>query len=495
MTDKMRIMIVMISVAAAAGLWAGEPLQLSLDQAVMMARVRSVNAAAALDELRAAYWEWRTFRADQLPEISFEGTLPSYSRQYTSYMNDSGDYSFVPNNYLEASGRLAVSQQVRLTGATLSLNTSLDYLRQFGRNASNRFMSIPVALTIDQPLFGVNTMKWNARIEPVRYAEAKAAFLSESEEVALTAINYYFDLLLSGENVAIAEQNLANAERLYAVAVEKRQMGQISENDLLQMELNVLDAKSDLTDCRSSYKSSMFALSTFLDLSDETEIMPSIPPKVPDVTIDFGAALDYALANNKFAKTLLRRQLEADYEVARAKGDLRQIDLFLQVGFTGTDDHFAGAYSRLRSNQMASIGVRLPLVDWGKRSGRVKVAESNRRVTQSTLRKETLDFNRQLFILVERFANQQAQLDIARRANEIADRRYNTNVETYLIGRISTLDLNDSQSRKDESRRQYISELYKFWSYWYQLRSVTLHDFVTGGDIDADFESILNTPI
>ena len=61
---------------------------LSLDDAIARARVRSVDAAVALDELRTAYWEWRTFRADQLPELSFRATAPSYAKQYSSYMDD-----------------------------------------------------------------------------------------------------------------------------------------------------------------------------------------------------------------------------------------------------------------------------------------------------------------------------------------------------------------------------------------------------------------------
>ena len=34
------------------------------------------------------------------------------------------------------------------------------------------------------------------------------------------------------------------------------------------------------------------------------------------------------------------RQLEADFEVAKAKGNLREIKLYAQVGFTGTDNEF-----------------------------------------------------------------------------------------------------------------------------------------------------------
>ena len=104
---------------------------------------------------------------------------------------------------------------------------------------------------LNKPIFGVNSVKWDRRIEPVRYSEAKAAFLSATEEVTMSTINYFFNLLLARENVSIARQNLDNARKLHEVAKAKRRMGQISENDLLQLELNVLNAQSALTENES----------------------------------------------------------------------------------------------------------------------------------------------------------------------------------------------------------------------------------------------------
>lgn len=469
---------------------AARELSLTLDDAIAMARVQSVDAAVALDELKTAYWQWRSYRAERLPEITFTATLPSYNDRYTSYMNADGEYSFVRTHNLDAQAQLSVSQNIPLTGGSVSLSTSLDYMRQFEDGGSNRFLTIPVALTLQQPIFGVNTFKWDSRIEPVRFQEAKAAFLSATEDVALTTVNYFFTLVMSHENVAIARQNLENADKLYAVAVEKRKMGQISENDLRQMELNMLEAQSDLTECSSTLKSDMFTLRSFLDLGEDVEIVPVVPETIPAAHITYADALERALANNKFAKNICRRQLEADYEVAKAKGDLRQIKLYAQAGFTGTDHRLGDAYSRLRGNQLIEVGLSIPLVDWGKRRGKVKVAESNRRVMESRLRQESLDFNQQLFVLVERFGNQQQQLSIAVRANEIAGQRYTTNFETFMIGKISTLDLNDSQTKKDESKRQYINELYKFWNYWYRIRSLTLYDYEHLGDINADIDRL-----
>lgn len=486
-----RFFIIYVFLAWMYGTTAARELTLALDEAIAMARVGSVDAAVALDELRSAYWQWRSYRADRLPEISFTANAPSYANQYSSYMNGQGDYSFVRDHHLDAQAQLSVTQNIPLTGGKISVVSSLDFMRQFGEDGGNRFLTIPVALTLSQPVFGVSTLKWDSRIEPVRYTEAKAAFMSATEDVAITTIDHYFSLILSRANLKTATQNYENARRLHIVAKEKRAMGQISENDLLQMELNELEAEADMTECESTLKANMFALRSFLGLDEDVEIVPEIPDSIPRVEICYADALEYALANNKFATSMRRRQLEAEYEVAKAKGNLRQINLFAQVGYTGTDSKIGEAYRRLRGNQLVEVGVSIPLVDWGKRRGKVKVAESNSRVTASRLRQERMEFSQELFVLIERFSNQQRQLDIASRSNDIARRRYDTNVQTYLIGRISTLDLNDSQVKKDEMMRAYIDQLYKYWSYWYQIRSLTLYDFQYGKNINADIDRLV----
>ena len=66
-----------------------------------------------------------------------------------------------------------------------------------------------------------------------------------------------------------------------------------------------------------------------------------------------------------------------------------------------------------------------------------------------------------------------------------------SNVETFMIGKISTLDLNDAQVSKDQARRNHISELMYYWYYYYKIRSITLWDWERNTNIDADFEKIV----
>ncbi len=467
------------------------PRMMSLDETIAIARKNSVNAAVALNELKTAYWEYRTFRANLLPEINFSSTLPSYNKNYNPYQQSDGSYTFIRNDYLGINGNLSIDQNIWFTGGKLSLSSSLDFMKQLNGNNTQQFMSIPVALTLTQPIFGTNTIKWERKIEPLRYREAKASFLSATEEVTMTTINYFFNLLLAREKVNISRQNFDNAQKLYKVAIAKREMGKISENDVLQLRLNMLNAEAALTSNESSMKSAMFQLRSFLDMNENEEIIPIIPDSIPQFELIYQDVLAKALENNSFALNIRRRQLEADYEVAKARGNMREISLYVQVGFTGANREFSQSYQHLKDNQIVEVGIKIPILDWGKRRGKVKVAQSNREVTESRLRQETMDFNQNLFILTEQFNNQRRQLAIAREADNIANRRYHTNVETFMIGKISTLDLNDAQNSKDEARQKRINELFYYWYYYYQIRSLTLWDFATNSGIDADFDAII----
>ena len=308
----------------------------------------------------------------------------------------------------------------------------------------------------------------------------------------MKTIQYFFNLLLARENVNIAKQNLQNAKRLYDIADERKKMGQVSESDLLRLKLSAINAQSTLTDNESSLNSNMFQLKTFLNISDSTSIDLVIPENLPDISIRYADVLDKALENNSFALNIRRRQLESDYAVATAKGNLRSIKLTASVGYSGIgNDRIKYAYDALKNNTIVSIGFSIPILDWGKRRGEVKVAESNREVTESKLRQEQQTFNQDIFLLVEHFNNQSKQLKLATEADSIAQRRYKTSIETFMIGKINTLDLNDAQVNKDDARQKDITQLFYYWYYYYQLRSLTLWDFAQNKGIDADFVEII----
>lgn len=476
-------------ITMAVGNMSGE-IRMTLNEAVMMAQTQSPDAAVALNQWRTAYWEYRSHQADYLPEITFTGSLPSYYNNYAQYRQADGSYTYLQNNLLGLNGQLSVKQNIPLTGGSVSFVSSLDFSRQLGDNAYNEYMSIPVGLTLSQPLFTVNDQKWARRIEPVRYQEAKAAYMESVEGITLTTISYFFDLLLAGENLQIAQQNLENANKLYEIAVAKRKIGQISQMGLMQLKQSSLLAKANLTDAQSNRNAMMFQLIAFLGMDESETIEPVLPNIFSAITMDYAKVLQKAQENNALSKNIQRRQLESQYAVADAKGDRYQVHLSASVGYTGKDNVLNHAYQGLRNNQIVEMGVSIPIVDWGKSKGKIKIAESNRDALLSQTKKEQLDFNQDIFLLVEQFNNQSVQLEIAKEVDTLAQERYQTSIETFMVGQISILDLNDAQSSKDEARQKYIEELFYYWYDYYQIRSITLYDFLKDTNIDADLENI-----
>jgi outer membrane protein len=77
------------------------------------------------------------------------------------------------------------------------------------------------------------------------------------------------------------------------------------------------------------------------------------------------------------------------------------------------------------------------------------------------------------------------QVDLAERANDVALRREAITRKRYLIGKISITELQLAVREMDEARRQYVSGLRDFWLGVYELRRLTLYDFITGERLSA----------
>jgi Outer membrane protein len=92
---------------------------------------------------------------------------------------------------------------------------------------------------------------------------------------------------LAQENLKIAQQNLENAIKLHEIALAKRKIGQISESELMQLNLSALQAKGKVTEAQSVRNARMFQLRSFLGLGEQTEIEPVIPESLPSFRMNY----------------------------------------------------------------------------------------------------------------------------------------------------------------------------------------------------------------
>ena len=451
---------------------------ITLPEAIALARAQSVDAAVALNELKTAYWEYRTFRANLLPEVNFTGTLPNYSKSYSSYQNSDGSYTFVRNNNLGLQGELSMDQNIWLTGGKLSLTSSLDYIRQLGSGGYHQFMSVPVSLELTQPIFGVNTIKWDRRIEPVRFREAKKSYAETLELIASKTCELFFELATAQANLDIAQSNYASADTLYRYARGRYNIGSITENEMLQLEVNKLNEETNMMKARIEVEDAMLTFRSFLGIREETEVEVIADGQVPRFEVPLGRALEEAYLHSPEPDMYRRLKLESKSQLAQARANRGlKADLYLQFGLSQTSDKLKESWRDPLDQQYVSLSLVIPILDWGRGRGRVRVAKSNVDLVNTQAEQGMNDFELNVRKMVRQFNLQARQVEVAARTDETARRRYEVALRLYLMGKSTILDLNAAISEKDTARRNHIEAMKTYWTLYYGLRSLTQYDF------------------
>ncbi len=469
----------------------GQDVVLTLDDVVSIARQRAPDAMIAKHRFKSSYWQYRYFKADYKPQLKLSSAPATFTNAYTYVQTPEGGV-YAPYYQMSSSLGLSLDQKIGFTGGNISLSSSLRSMIYFD-DGEIEYISNPIGITLNQPLFGYNSFKWERKIEPMKYNEARQEYIERMEDVAITATNYFFNLLLAQINVKIQETNLANNDTLYQIARGRYNMGTIAENEVLNMELNYLNSKSQLENARLDLQMRMFDLKSYLRIQEESTLTLLPPAEVPDLIVNVDKALEYANAHRADAIGFERRLLEANSTLDEAKKNGRfSADLSVTYGLNNQATVFNEVYTDPRDQQAVYLGLEIPILDWGRAKGQIKMAESQQELVRTSIEQEKIDFDQDIFLKVMQFNMQKNQLIIAAKSDTVAERRYDFTKQRYLIGTIDITELNSSMADKDTRKKGYISALHSYWLNFYEIRKLTLFDFMENKPVTTEFDSLLD---
>lgn len=472
---------------------AQEVKRLTFEEVIKLSEEQSPNALIAKHRFRASYWQYRTFVAEYRPSLTLTGTTPYYSTAYERVWNSGTErWDYKSTNVLRNIGSLSFSQNIGLTGGTISLDSDLTLENDFENNAS-KYITVPISIGLNQPLFRYNSLKWQKKTEPLRYETAKKTYLSNIEDVHRQAVQYFFSLALAQINKQISEMNLSNADTLYRIAAGRYQLGTIAEDELLQMQLSYLNAETASKESDMNLRDRQIRLRSFLGYNENVRLELEIPTTIPDLQVDLQEVLDLALANNP---QILQQQLtilNSQSSVAQAKAEKGlNANLIASFGLRDQDPDFKLAYAQSNQQQNVRIGITLPILDWGLGRGRYKMAQSSLELAQVQAQQALVDFEQNLFLDVEQFNLQRNQVAIAAKSDTVAARMFEVTKQRFLIGKIAILDLNNADTKKDQNRRAYVQALQNYWNYFYNIRSLALYDFINRKPLETEYERLLD---
>lgn len=480
----------LLLLCAATGMKGQSTLRLSLQETIEIANDSSLSAFRYQNMYLSGYWEYRTYKANRLPSLTLNLMPAQYYRYITQrYDSEQNVDVYREQQMFSATGGLSLAQNFDWLGGTFYVDTELDFMRNFGDTKSTQFSTVPFRIGYQQDLLGYNAFRWDRKIEPLKFEKAKKQFVYNTEEVSEEAVNYFFNLAMAQADYKLAKDNLVSTDTLYAIGVQRHKIAAISQADLLTLKLDRVNARNTFRNAEISLKRAMSALATFLNLDKDTHLELVLPARPRHVEIMADDALARARENNPTYLEQRQNVLEAERDVDKTKKESRFNASFnASVGFNQVAGNLRSAYRDLLQQDLVSVSVSIPLVDWGVRKGKYNMARNNLNVVKIAARQEEISLEEDVVMTVSDFNVQQDLVNSAEEALELAELAYDQTRRRFIIGQADINSLTLSLNRQQEAQKNYIEALQNYWLNYYKIRKLTLHDFETGLSLTDRFD-------
>ena len=456
--------------------------QMTLQDAVDRAQKESYLATSVTAQRDAARARNGAFAARRLPQLSLTGNAPRYEKTITPVIQPDGSTNFTPVQATTADAGLQLSQVLPFSGGTFSITSQLQRYEVTGGTSSVlRWTSSPVIFAIQQPILRPNLLRWDGKLADIELDASERQYLEAREGVAIEATQAFFELYLAQRTLENAATNAARNDTLFNLNKGRLEIGKIGENDLLQSELALLNARAALDQARLEHARRLAAFRLAVNLPAGAPVEIVVPTEIPAIDADTAVAVAQALRNRAQVSNLEMQSVQAQRDLAVARlRDGPGATINASVGFNQTAPDMSLVYRDLLQAQRFSMFVSVPVFNWGARSGDIQAAKANQKRVEATTRQGREQLIQEAHFAALQLSQARRNLEVSAKADTVAAKRFEVAYNRYVIGRIGIDNLYIAQNEKDQAVNQYLQALRNFWTAYYRLRQTTLYDFEVG---------------
>ncbi|MBN1996144.1 TolC family protein [candidate division KSB1 bacterium] len=449
----------------------------TLEHVITCAQNHSPEAMKSRTLKENKYWRWKFYKSHYKPQLVVNSTLPSYQNSNIAILQDDGSLAHRNIRQSQANISLSLEQNIGLTGGKLFLNSDLSRIDNINQDFYS-YSGAPFFIGIEQPLFMYNHLKWQKRIEPLKYKESLKEYVENAEKIAYTTTLKYFNLLIARTSYEMTQKNLKNAETIYQLGREKYAMGKISQNELLQLKFGLISAQKSISRALLSQGTAQLELNSYTGLQNTNIYAFSVPENITFFSIDDSLAIFQALANSRRSVEFKREILEAKQEAERTKKESGlNATLYMSYGTTNIASHLFSIYRDPQTLQTINFGVSVPILDWGRAKANYKTAQANLKLVEYTVQQDKIYFRQETITEIEYFRTLKNLIECCCEADTTAAERYEIARKRYIAGDISLTEYNIALEEKDRAKLDYIIALADYWKTYYTIRILTLYDF------------------
>lgn len=462
---------------------------LTLADAIAMAQQRGPQAEAARASRDVAHFRNDAFNSRLLPQLFLSGNAADLNHGINPITLPDGSTQFVGQSQNQSNMQLGFSQAIPLTGGTITVGSQVSRIDQFGSENTKYWQTSPVVVSLQQSLFKPRDVVWNERIQSLGALVAERGYLEAREDVAGSTADAFFNLYAQQMTLANATANVAVNDTLYTLNKGRYEVGKIGENDLLKSELALLRARAAVDDAKLARDRAEAALRRTIDYPASLPLSIVPPDSIPALDLDPDLAVQQALRNASAMEQANLDEVQVKREITQARlNNGFNATVSATVGFNQTASAFGQAYQSPLGRQSLTVGVSLPMVQWG--AGRADVqaarADDRRVAANNKMRRDALVEDARFSVL--QLQQAQRNVTLAAKADTVSAKQFEVARNRYTTGKISNTDLYNAQSDKDNSLVAHVEALRNYWIAYYHLRRVTLYDFATKHELAEERE-------
>lgn len=470
--------------------------KMTLSEVIDMAHAQSLASFKAKNMYLVRYWAFRSYKASRLPSLNLNATPISYDQTVSMQFDPvSGDFKPFNTDQLSSNLGLYLEQSIALTGAELRLESRANGSKNkdIHGEINKSYYSVPFEVSIKQPLDGYNEFRWQSKIAPLQFEKAKKQFLVELENMAMSATGLFFNLASREINLKIAETNYSNADTLLRIGKGRFEIGTVTQDELLDLELSLLNSNMRVTKATIGLRQARARLNSYLSLDKNVVIQCIIPDQIPAFTVDVDEAMRYMQENNPRMLGFDEQMLLANQDVSRTRANSgMRAFVNANLGINKKADEFEELYNPPFGDEKGvSVGISMPILDWGERRGKIQMSKASRDETEAQVKQDRIDLEQSVITQILEFNVQKEQVKIAAKADTIAQLGYDVTKQRFMIDKVDVIKLNSARNSLDQSRMEYINALETYWSGYYNIRKITLFDFEDKQSLITELDQLI----
>ncbi|MCF8716341.1 TolC family protein [Joostella atrarenae] len=458
---------------------------LTLKEVLKIASHSTLDALKAKQIYNANYWEYRSFEAQLFPHVSLELQPFTYNRSFIKrYDQDNNIDVFRLQENLNTFSEVSITQNIMATGAKVYLSSTMNRLVNYSDVKVIDYNVTPIRIGIYQPLMAFNDLKWQHKTSDLEYQKAKKEYIYQQQEIKLKTLSYFFEWVMAYTKVEMIKENKMNSERLYEIGKKRYDLGSIEKDELLNLELQAITSKTGLNKALQELNEIVSDFNLFLGEVDISKFKPELPVMIKKLRIEKSKAEHYAKENNPELLNIAIREINAARDLDQVIKENRfDLALNLSYGLNQQADNIEDAYSNFLDEQIVAIQLKMPLLDWGERKGRIKMAKNQLEVEEIQIQQDEIDIKRELKLALNNFNMQEEQVLVALRAKEISHESYEITEKRFLSGKVDYLRLNSAREAWQGATEQYIQQIASYWTSYYNVQKMTLYDFINESNL------------